>query len=66
MLNENEVFDDFMTNRVVEGAKLADVIYMINQKLANSCEDTKRAEVLSEVLNDIKLYLVPISTEVTH
>ena len=66
MLNENEVFDDFMTNRVVEGAKLADVIYMINQKLANSYEDEKRVEVLSEVLNDIKLYLVPIPAEVVH
>tara|TARA_Y100000310_G_C20301761_1_gene632147 strand:+ start:135 stop:335 length:201 start_codon:yes stop_codon:yes gene_type:complete len=66
MLDENEVFDDFMTNRVVEGAKLSDVIYLINQKLVNSCEDEKKVEVLSEVLNEIKLYLVPVPPEAVH
>ena len=48
MLDENEVFDNFMTNRVVEGAKLSDVVYLINLKLADSVDDERKVEVLSE------------------
>ena len=64
ILDDNDVFEGFLTNNVAEGAKFADLVHLINQKLALSTHEPAKIEVLSEVLNEIKLYLAPTSSEV--
>lgn len=51
-MNEN-------TDTLREAINIAVVIALINQRFAENHENTDKAEVLTEVLNDVKLYLMP-------
>ena len=64
MINDNDVFEQFLTNSVTEGAKIADVVYMLNHKLAVNTDCPEKTEVLTEVLNEIQLYLTPVTNGV--
>ncbi len=55
--NADDIFDDFMTNRVHQGAQFADFVTLLNMKAASYAEDTGKIELLTEILNDIKLFV---------
>jgi hypothetical protein len=48
---------------LVEAININAVIALINQKYAVNCDNHDKAEVLTEVLNEVKLYLMPSSQE---
>lgn len=45
---------------------VSNIIACLNQKLVENLEDSKKVEVLTEVLNDIKLLSIPVSSELEH
>ena len=60
-LDDNEVFEDALAGRLMFGATVADIVACINLKFA-SCDDEGKQEVLTEVLNEIKLILMSIGS----
>jgi hypothetical protein len=54
------------TDTLVEAINIAAVIALINQKFAENHENKDKAEVLTEVLNDVKLYLEPTTSMELH
>ena len=42
------------------------IVALINQKFAENYENQEKAEVLTEVLNDIKFYLTPPKNQEIH
>ena len=66
ILDENEVFDRFLTGNISEAAGVSDIVYMINQKVLEHSSCTTRVGVLTEVLHEIKLYLSPTENKELH
>ena len=60
------IFDDFMTNRVAQGALFADFVSLLNMKAAANTEDETRMVLLTEILNDIKLFIQPMENDRAH
>lgn len=54
------------TDTLVEAINVAAVIALINQKFAENYDNKDKAEVLTEVLNDVKLYLEPTTSMEMH
>ena len=50
---------------LIDAINTAGVVALINQKFIEHANDETKAEVITEILNDIKLYLMPVSNE-TH
>jgi len=50
---------------LIDAINTAGVIALINQKFIEHANDETKAEVITEILNDIKLYLMPVNNE-TH
>ena len=57
------IFDDFMTNRVAQGALFADFVTILNMKAAANVENSEKMELLTEILNDVKLFIAPVNVE---
>jgi hypothetical protein len=53
-----------MRDTLVDAININAVIALINQKYAETHDNKDKAEVLTEVLNEVKLYLMPSSQEV--
>jgi len=51
---------------LIEAINVAAVVALINQKFVENHESTEKSEVLTEVLNDIKLYLTPLENQEIH
>ena len=62
----DDIFDDFMTNRVPQGALFADFVTILNMKAASNAENPAKMELLTEILNDVKLYLTVPENESAH
>ena len=56
-------FDDLLMGKCHEITNVTNIVACINQKLAENVENPERLMILSEVLNDIKLLMIPVSTE---
>lgn len=50
----------------MEAPNLDLIIRMINQKFVENYENKDKAEVLTEILNDVKLYLLPTENTELH
>jgi len=61
MYNENN--SQHLRDTIVEAININAVIALINQKYAETHENHDKAEVLTEVLNEVKLYLMPGNQE---
>ncbi len=48
---------------LIDAINTAGVIALINQKFIEHANDESKAEVITEILNDIKLYLMPVNNE---
>ena len=55
--------DQNLQDTLIEAININAVIALINQKYAETHENKDKAEVLTEVLNEVKLYLMPSSQE---
>ena len=53
----DDVFDEFMMNRACEAAKFADFITILNMKARENVENPQKMSMLTEILNDLKLYI---------
>ncbi len=51
---------------LVEAVHIAGIVAIIDHKFAVNCDNKDKAEVLTEVLNDIKLYLEPTTSNEVH
>tara|TARA_B100000886_G_C20076068_1_gene347926 strand:- start:305 stop:481 length:177 start_codon:yes stop_codon:yes gene_type:complete len=51
---------------LVEAVHIAGIVALINQKFLVHCEDHEKSELLTEILNDIKLYLEPTTNNEVH
>ncbi len=51
---------------LIEAININAVVALINHKYAVNCDNHDKAEVLTEVLNEIKLYLTPAYTQEIH
>jgi hypothetical protein len=54
----DRIFDDFLTNRVVQGALFADFVALLNMKARANIDDDIKMEILTEILNDVKLFML--------
>jgi hypothetical protein len=54
----DSVFDNFMSNRVAQGAKFADFVSLLNMKAVENINNEAKMELLTEILNDVKLFLL--------
>ena len=54
----DRIFDDFLTNRVAQGALFADFVALLNMKANENIDNDIKMEVLTEILNDVKLFML--------
>jgi len=48
---------------IIDAINTAGVVALINQKFIEHANDETKAQLITEILNDIKLYLMPINNE---
>ena len=48
---------------LIDAINTAGVVALINQKFVEHANDETKAQLITEILNDIKLYLMPINNE---
>jgi hypothetical protein len=63
MFDTEERTTDDLRDTLIEAINISAVIALINQKFVENHENPAKAEVLTEVLNDVKLYLMPSDQE---
>tara|TARA_Y100000310_G_C20221392_1_gene595921 strand:+ start:354 stop:560 length:207 start_codon:yes stop_codon:yes gene_type:complete len=54
----DRIFDDFLSNRVAQGALFADFVALLNMKANENIDNDIKMEVLTEILNDVKLFML--------
>ena len=62
MFNEHEaddILDYFLTGKVAEGIKFTDFVTILNMKAAANVDNPDKTEILTEILNDVKLFITP-------
>lgn len=57
---------DNETIKFAEALKIHDVVQMLNQKFVENYDNPPKRAILHEVLNDIKLYMVPTENRELH
>ena len=62
----DDVFDAFMDNRACQAALFADFVVLLNMKAADHQENSEKMELLTEILNDLKLFVNPALNELSH
>ena len=60
------IFDKFMLGQAQEGALFADFITMLNMKAASYVDNKDKMELLTEILNDAKLFIAPMENDMPH
>lgn len=63
---ENDIFDDFMSNRACDAANFSDFVSILNMKAAVYSDNEQKMEVITELLNDIKLFTSPAKNNFSH
>ena len=69
MFNEKTadgIFDDFMMNRACQAAQFADFVTLLNMKAAENIENEEKMDILTEILNDLKLFANPTENDTRH
>ena len=51
---------------IIDAVNTSAVIAIVNQKFAEVHDHPEKAEVLSELLNELKLYLMPLENQEIH
>lgn len=54
----NRIFDLFMTNRASQGALFSDFVALLNMKVNENIDSDIKMELLTEILNDVKLFVL--------
>ena len=62
----DDIFDDFMMNSACQAAMFADFVTLLNMKAAENVENSEKMELLTEILNDLKLFTNPAINEMSH
>lgn len=62
----DDIFDEFLMNRACQAANFADFVSLLNMKAATYSDQPGKMELLTEILNDLKLYSQPGFTEARH
>ena len=62
----DDVFDAFMDNRGCQAAMFADFVVLLNMKAAAHQGSDEKMELLTEILNDLKLFVNPALNELSH
>lgn len=57
---------DSLQDTLVDVININAVVALINHKFAVNCDNEDKAEVLTEVLNEVKLYLMPVENREVH
>ena len=52
-----DMLDDFLTNRVSQGILFSDFVHILNMKAASNVGNPQKMEILTEILNDLKLFV---------
>ncbi len=63
---EDSLFENFLTGRACQAASFADFVKLLNMKAAKYADDKKKMEILTEILNDVKLYSQPSQSSLNH
>ena len=63
---DNKMQFDNETIKFAEALKIHDVVQMLNQKFVENYDNPPKRAILHEVLNDIKLYMVPPENRELH
>ena len=66
VLDEHTVFDDLLMGRCHDIVTVSNIVACLNQKVVENLEDERKVEILTEVLNDIKLLTIPVTSELEH
>ena len=51
---------------VNETLKVSSIVSILNRKFAENYENDQKAEILNEILNEIKLFLMPAQNQEIH
>ncbi len=62
----DKIFDDFLLNRACQAANFADFVSLLNMKAAENVENSQKMELITEILNDLKLFVNPALNEQKH
>ena len=62
----DDIFDDFMMNRACQAAMFAYFVTLLNMKAAENVENSEKMELLTEILNDLKLFTNHAINEMSH
>ena len=62
----DDVFDDFMMNRACQAANFADFITILNMKAADNVDNPEKMSLLTEILNDLKLFVKSPENDMPH
>ena len=54
----DSVFDGFMSNTFAQGAMFSDFVTLLNMKAVENINNEAKMELLTEILNDMKLFLI--------
>ena len=60
MMNNSQAISQ---TELIDAINTAGVVALINQKFIEHANDETKAQLITEILNDIKLYLMPINNE---
>tara|TARA_R100001510_G_C7649752_1_gene207212 strand:+ start:930 stop:1106 length:177 start_codon:yes stop_codon:yes gene_type:complete len=55
-----------LQDTLVDVININAIVALINHKFAVNCDNEDKAEVLTEVLNEVKLYLMPAENREVH
>ena len=61
-----EVFDNFMMNRACQAALFSDFVSILNMKALELASHPEKMEVLTDILNDLKLFTTPTNNQQSH
>ena len=62
----DDLFDAFIMNKACQAAKFADFVELLNLKAAQSTDSPEKMEILTEILNDLKLFSHPAENDLHH
>ena len=61
-MNEQDLYRNYADSL----SRIDTIVSLINLKFARYCDNSEKAEVLSEVLNDVKLVLADTANDEVH
>ncbi len=62
----DDLFDDFILSRACNAVRFADFVELLNLKAAQNVESPEKMEILTEILNDLKLFVANPGNDLSH